>query len=117
MTQSKLQERFAGAPKILAKFAMEHGYRDLDHLANLLVGLENGLEVIASETGLSENAILAACGFDKRPEFTGVTLHAPCHVGGVLQPEETITKSGEARASPRVTLPDNACLISKFGAF
>lgn len=114
MKDQRLEKRFAHVPRQLAKLAMEHGYRDPEHLGNLIHGMKDGLERICSATGLSETEVLAAFGFQSRPEYTGVTLHAPCSVGGVIEPDE-IETAVNARASPRIGLPDSACWISRFG--
>tara|TARA_R110002049_G_scaffold124814_3_gene280362 strand:+ start:7578 stop:8741 length:1164 start_codon:yes stop_codon:yes gene_type:complete len=98
----------------MAKQFAECGYRDTQHVVDLLHGAEDGMQMVTSFTGASEREILNACGLDAPPEYSGVTLHAPCHIGGVLTPEmDDVSYSGEQYRE--LNLPDHASLISGLG--
>jgi len=100
-------------PTELAMKFVDHGYQDTKHVIDLLHGIENGMEMLIAFTRLPQREALQVCGLNAPPEYSGVSLHTPCHVGGALAPDSM----EEYRQADNLTLslPSYASLIDRFG--
>lgn len=110
-----LRNQFPDMPAALAKKFIDQGYRDVNHIVDLLHGDENGMELLTSFTGMSKEEMLRVCGLNESPEFSGVTSFEMHQVGGALIPESEEGHWWTDSGGVTLELPDHASLISRFG--
>lgn len=88
---------------------------DRGHFEDMIRNNKDGRRIAVDVTKLSEDDLKKAMSWAEFPSYSGVTLSAPCPLGGVLAPTgEVDDRVSFAAAERHASIPDHACLAEHY---